>query len=254
MVPLLMGISHDSILRLDIETKLPKETPFELSKVTKHGATDKILKVQFSRGKHFTVQTSEGDKISKLIDGYCAALVQKTTKKTIEKLEQVKEDKAKKISSAPGQILNRAMAGLSSTESLGIIDDPKWKEEKTREAALGIEKGMKNAKLNLAQMIRMMGQGENVNKDELEKTMGDLAEDLIRMANLANMHNALNEKSKTKDNLTRLCADVDDIFRSIGDIFQNNQLGVEVRFTKNVIKITRCLAQDRLHYSCTKSG
>ena len=230
-----MGISHDSILRLDIETKLPKETPFELSKVTKHGATDKILKVQFSRGKHFTVQTSEGEKISQLIEGYCAALVQKNTKKTIEKLEQVKEEKAKKISPVPGQILSRAIAGLSSTESLGIIDDPKWKEEKAKETALGIEKGMKNTKLNLAQMIRMMGQGENINKDDLEKTMADLSEDLIRMANLANMHNALNENSKTKDNLARLCADVDDIFKSIGDIFQNNQLGVEVRLNKNVV-------------------
>merc|ERR1712130_3129 len=83
MVPLLMGVSKDKILRLDTTTKKPKEE-LELKKVTNYACTDKILKVNF-RDKNFTVLTSEGQKIQDLIEGY--------TLKLKEKQEQAQREK-----------------------------------------------------------------------------------------------------------------------------------------------------------------
>ena len=83
MVPLLMGVSKDKILRLDTATKKPKEE-LELKKVTNYACTDKILKVNF-RDKNFTVLTSEGQKIQDLIEGYTLKLKEKQEQEQREK-------------------------------------------------------------------------------------------------------------------------------------------------------------------------
>ena len=96
MVPLLMGISKDSILRLDFDTKLPKET-FHLKDVTKHAASDQILKVQFERNS-FTVKTTEGKKISNLIEGYLERMQEEMIKDNEKRLKAsvLKKDKVER--------------------------------------------------------------------------------------------------------------------------------------------------------------
>jgi hypothetical protein len=137
MVPLLMGITKDSILRLDFETKMPQET-FQLSQVTKHAATDKILRVNFVKNS-FTVSTPEGQKISDLIEGYAASLRERQRKeeeeynRKRENSSRLKREKdANKTPCYPESLRNKIFADidratrlLTSSTPMGIIDDPK---------------------------------------------------------------------------------------------------------------------------------
>ena len=77
MVPLLLGITKDSILRLDYDTKETKET-FLLTQVKRWAASSKIFSVDFGshKDKNFSVQTSEGEKISELVDGYVKIIME----------------------------------------------------------------------------------------------------------------------------------------------------------------------------------
>ena len=70
LVPLLLGISKDSILRLDCETKEVRES-FHLTKVKRWVFDEKIFSVDFGEfHKSFSVQTTEGQKIANLVAGY----------------------------------------------------------------------------------------------------------------------------------------------------------------------------------------
>lgn len=77
MVPLLLGIRKDAILRLDHETKETKDT-FELTTVKRWAASDRIFSVDFgsNRQNNFTVQTTEGEKISTLVDGFVKIIME----------------------------------------------------------------------------------------------------------------------------------------------------------------------------------
>jgi hypothetical protein len=133
----LMGITKDSILRLDFETKMPQET-FQLSQVTKHAATDKILKVNFAKSS-FTVATAEGQKISDLIEGYAASLRERQRReeeeynRKREHSSRLKREKdASKAPCYPESLktkifadIERATRLLTSSNPIGIIDDPK---------------------------------------------------------------------------------------------------------------------------------
>ena len=71
LVPLLLGITKDSILRLDCESKEVKDR-FYLAKVQKWCSSPKIFAVDFGshEEKPLTVQTTEGERIAQLIEGY----------------------------------------------------------------------------------------------------------------------------------------------------------------------------------------
>ena len=74
LVPLLLGISKDSILRLDCETKEVRES-FHLTKVKRWVFDEKIFSVDFGEfHKSFSVQTTEGQKIANLVAGYVAKI------------------------------------------------------------------------------------------------------------------------------------------------------------------------------------
>ena len=77
MIPLLLGITKDSILRLDYDTKETMET-FPLTHVKRWAASSKIFSVDFGshKEKNFSVQTSEGEKISDLVDGYVKIIME----------------------------------------------------------------------------------------------------------------------------------------------------------------------------------
>ena len=130
MVPLLMGVSKDKILRLDTSTKKPKEE-LELRKVLNYACTDKILKVNF-RDKAFTVQTSEGQKIQDLIEGYTLQLREKQKAEQKEK-EQAREKKAEKSQDPIITVLkdkikpkiDHSKRILNKPEELALTDDPK---------------------------------------------------------------------------------------------------------------------------------
>ena len=131
MVPLLMGVSKDKILRLDTATKKPKEE-LELKKVTNYACTDKILKVNF-RDKSFTVLTSEGQKIQDLIEGYTLKLREKQKQEQRDK-EAAREKKMEKNMDPVLNVLkdkikpkmDKAKRTLVNPGEMGLIDDPKF--------------------------------------------------------------------------------------------------------------------------------
>ena len=131
MVPLLMGVSKDKILRLDTATKKPKEE-LELKKVTNYAHTDKILKVNF-RDKSFTVLTSEGQQIQDLIEGYTLKLREKQKQEQRDK-EAAREKKMEKhldpvLTVLKDQIkpkMDKAKRTLVNPGEMGLIDDPKF--------------------------------------------------------------------------------------------------------------------------------
>ena len=75
LVPLLLGVTKDSILRLDFDSKEVRES-FPLTTIKRWVATEKIFSVDFGdfKNKNFSVQTTEGQKIANLIAGYVAII------------------------------------------------------------------------------------------------------------------------------------------------------------------------------------
>ena len=64
-------MTRESILRLDYNTKEIKES-FPLTQIKRWAASDRIFSVDFGsfKEKNFSVQTTEGKKITELIAGY----------------------------------------------------------------------------------------------------------------------------------------------------------------------------------------
>ena len=75
LVPLLLGVTKDSILRLDFDSKEVRES-FSLTTVKRWVFNEKIFSVDFGnfKNKNFSVQTSEGQQIANLIAGYVAII------------------------------------------------------------------------------------------------------------------------------------------------------------------------------------
>ena len=74
MVPLLLGVTKDSILRLDCETKEVRES-FPLTSVKRWVSDEKIFSVDFGDfHKSFSVQTTEGQRIANLVARYVAKI------------------------------------------------------------------------------------------------------------------------------------------------------------------------------------
>ena len=68
MVPLLLGIKNDSILRVNAKSKEIIET-FPLSTVKRWAKTEKIFSVDLG-DKTLSVETADGKKLSELLDLY----------------------------------------------------------------------------------------------------------------------------------------------------------------------------------------
>ena len=80
MVPLLLGIKNDSILRVNAQTKEIFET-FGLSTVKRWAKSGKVFSVDFG-GQHKTlsVETADGKKMSDLLDQFVKTLLESKTK------------------------------------------------------------------------------------------------------------------------------------------------------------------------------
>ena len=92
----------------------------------------------------------------------------------------------------------------------------------------GLQVGLTTIKLSTAQMIRALGQNEKLDRAELEKAMSTLVEQLDEMANLANLHTALQTDHSVKDTVTQLCTDLDGMFNEVADVFKKKQQNTEV--------------------------
>ena len=104
----------------------------------------------------------------------------------------------------------------------------RWREEETRRVKEGLQVGLTTIKLSTAQMIRALGQNEKLDRAELEKAMSTLVEQLDEMANLANLHTALQTDHSVKDTVTQLCTDLDGMFNEVADVFKKKQQNTEV--------------------------
>ena len=76
MVPLLLGIKYDSILRVNCETKETMAT-FPLSNVKRWANAGQVFSVDFGgHHKNLSVETWDGKKISDLLDQYVKTLME----------------------------------------------------------------------------------------------------------------------------------------------------------------------------------
>ena len=106
----------------------------------------------------------------------------------------------------------------------------RWREDETRRVKEGLQVGLTVVKLSTAQIIRALGQNEKLDRGELEKAMSTLVEQLDVMANLANLHCALQTDHSVKDTVTQLCTDLDSMFNEVAEVFKKKQLNTEVHF------------------------
>ena len=104
--------------------------------------------------------------------------------------------------------------------------------------------GLTVVKLSTAQIIRALGQNEKLDRGELEKAMSTLVEQLDVMANLANLHCALQTDHSVKDTVTQLCTDLDSMFNEVAEVFKKKQLNTEVHFQYHNHS-TFCLSQPK---------
>ena len=76
MVPRLLGIKHDSIIRVNSETKETLGT-FPLSNVKRWATSGQVFSVDFGgHHKNLSVETWDGKKMSDLLDQYVKALLE----------------------------------------------------------------------------------------------------------------------------------------------------------------------------------
>jgi talin len=77
-VPRLLGVTKDSVLRLDEKTKEILKT-WPLTAVKRWGASPNTFTLDFGdySEKYYSVQTTEGEQISQLISGYIDIILKK---------------------------------------------------------------------------------------------------------------------------------------------------------------------------------
>jgi hypothetical protein len=125
------------------------------------------------------------------------------------------------------------------------------------ESNQGLQAGAADVNHAMIQMIQLLGQGTKADLVELDRVMGGLSEQLGSMAGLAAMYDTLNSEdgNRVKDAVTNLCSDLDSMFKTVSDIFNKNELAIEVRLEENCILVltTCCSAQNRVHFCCQKS-
>ena len=125
MVPLLLGIRYDSILRVNCETK---ETiaSFPLSNVKRWAVSGQVFSVDFGgTHKNLSVETWDGKKISDLLDQYVKSLLEESKKVTV----------INSLAPEPVTIMKRPMTEAQKV-LLKTIDNGKKKIKKSREHLL----------------------------------------------------------------------------------------------------------------------
>ena len=78
MVPILLGIKYDAILRVNCETKETMEK-FPLSNIKRWAKSGEVFSVEFLIGeqkKTISVETWDGQKISDLLDQFVKSLLE----------------------------------------------------------------------------------------------------------------------------------------------------------------------------------
>lgn len=82
LVPRLLGVKKDSILRLDEKTKETMKT-WPLTTVRRWAASPNVFTLDFGdyQDQYYSVQTTEGEQISQLIAGYIDIILKRRQKK-----------------------------------------------------------------------------------------------------------------------------------------------------------------------------
>lgn len=82
LVPRLLGVTKDSVLRLDEKTKEILKT-WPLTTVRRWAASPNVFTLDFGdyQDQYYSVQTTEGEQISQLISGYIDIILKRRQKK-----------------------------------------------------------------------------------------------------------------------------------------------------------------------------
>ena len=82
LVPRLLGVTKDSVLRLDEKTKEILKT-WPLTTVRRWAASPNVFTLDFGdyQDQYYSVQTTEGEQISQLIAGYIDIILKRRQRK-----------------------------------------------------------------------------------------------------------------------------------------------------------------------------
>ncbi len=138
MVPRLLGVTKDSVLRLDEKTKEILKT-WPLTTVRRWAASPNVFTLDFGdyQDQYYSVQTTEGEQISQLIAGYIDIILKRRQRRERfgddgNEEEAMEEDlvtpgRAITMVGLPGPNYNKAMSG--NVAKPGIIRPPNGKNK-----------------------------------------------------------------------------------------------------------------------------
>ena len=120
MVPLLLGVTKEAILRLEYDTKEVQST-FLLVDIKRYAASNTVFGIDMGPDKkNFHVETSEGEKIKAIVDSYMEKI--KTGKKIFSSpcvFNSIFID-AKKAALVPNEVLSKSEA-LSAPQKAVLV-------------------------------------------------------------------------------------------------------------------------------------
>ena len=111
LVPRLLGVTKDSVLRLDEKTKEILKT-WPLTTVRRWAASPNVFTLDFGdyQDQYYSVQTTEGEQISQLIAGYIDIILKRRAKKEHKGDEGQDEEAMEEDIVTPGRAIT--MVGL----------------------------------------------------------------------------------------------------------------------------------------------
>ena len=111
LVPRLLGVTKDSVLRLDEKTKEILKT-WPLTTVRRWAASPNVFTLDFGdyQDQYYSVQTTEGEQISQLIAGYIYIILKRRAKKEHKGDEGQDEEAMEEDIVTPGRAIT--MVGL----------------------------------------------------------------------------------------------------------------------------------------------
>ena len=125
LVPRLLGVTKDSVLRLDENTKVILKT-WPLTTVKRWAASVNVFTLDFGdyQDQYYSVQTTEGEHIAQLIQGYIDIILKKRTKPDHigdrEEDQEIIED----MIIVPGKALTMVNPGTGSAKKAEIGNLP----------------------------------------------------------------------------------------------------------------------------------
>ena len=112
LVPRLLGVTKESVLRLDEKTKEILKT-WPLTTVRRWAASPNVFTLDFGdyQDQYYSVQTTEGEQISQLISGYIDIILKRRQKRDHLGDDGNDEEAMEEVIVTPGRAITMTNAG-----------------------------------------------------------------------------------------------------------------------------------------------